>query len=137
MKRVEGEKLGRQDGVIFPLVAIVALFLTFSITHVLFLYEAEQRAANDARLAAEADELVQMAVFDVKEQIAASDSSAAVREGEWTYPRGTAVYRWEKAGGTSVQVSLLVRSSSGLRRSVTFTVMLPALHITEWSEQND
>ncbi|MBB6284637.1 competence type IV pilus minor pilin ComGG [Geobacillus subterraneus] len=129
--------MGRQDGVIFPLVAVVALLLAFSVTHVLLLYEVEQEAAHAARQAAEADELVQMAVFDVKEQIAASGPSTAVHEGEWTYPRGTAAYRWEKVGETSVRVSLSVHSSSGLRRSAAFTVMIPSLHITEWSEQND
>ncbi|AGT32769.1 hypothetical protein M493_12610 [Geobacillus genomosp. 3] len=129
--------MGRQDGVIFPLVAVVALLFAFSVTHVLLLYEVEQQAMHDARQAVEADELVQMAVFDVREQIAASDPSMVGHEGEWTYPRGTAVYRWEKEGETSVRVALSVRSSSGLRRSVVFTVVLPALHITEWSEQND
>ncbi|ABO67713.1 MULTISPECIES: competence type IV pilus minor pilin ComGG [Geobacillus] len=129
--------MGRQDGVVFPLVAVVALLLAFSVTHIVLLYEVEQQAAHADRQAAEADELVQMAVFDVKEQIALSDPTMTVREGEWTYPRGTAVYRWEKEGETSVRVALSVRSSSGFRRSVVFTVMLPALHITEWSEQND
>ncbi|NGY69569.1 hypothetical protein F6Y04_00860 [Bacillus megaterium] len=128
--------MGRQDGVVFPLVAVVALLLAFSVTHVVLLYEVEQQAAHAARQAAEADELVQMAVFDVKEQIALSDPTMTVREGEWTYPRGTAVYRWEKKGKrASVSPCLSARHPD--LEEVSFTVMLPALHITEWSEQND
>jgi competence protein ComGG len=128
--------MGRQDGVIFPLVAVVALLLAFFMTNAALLYEAEQQAAHAARQAAEADELVQMAVFDVKEQIAATAAAATEQEGGWTYPRGEAVYRWQKETEASVRVFLTVRSAAGLQRTVAFTVALPSLDITEWTEQN-
>ncbi|MFC0296946.1 competence type IV pilus minor pilin ComGG [Geobacillus jurassicus] len=128
--------MGRQDGVIFPLAAVVALLFSFSAANVLLLYEAERQAAYAARQAAEADELVQMAVFDVKEQIASVDPSTAWKEGEWIYPRGTVAYRWTRESEARVRVALSIRSASGLRRAVTFTVTLPALHIVEWSEPN-
>lgn len=91
--------MGRQDGVIFPLVAVVALLLAFFMTNAALLYEAEQQAAHAVRQAAEADELVQMAVFDVKEQIAATAAVTTKQEGKWTYPRGEAVCRWAKGNG--------------------------------------
>ncbi|MEW5320599.1 competence type IV pilus minor pilin ComGG [Geobacillus thermoleovorans] len=128
--------MGRQDGVIFPIVTVVSLLLVFSVMHVLLLYEAERQAAYEAQQAAEADELVQMAVFDVKERIASADPSTAGEAGEWTYPRGMAAYRWVREDAAHIQVSLSIRSASGLRRAVMFTVTLPALHIVEWSEQN-
>lgn len=128
--------MGRQDGVIFPLVAVVALLLAFFMTNAALLYEAEQQAAHAVRQAAEVDELVQMAVFDVKEQIAATAAVTTKQEGKWTYPRGEAVCRWQKETEASVRVFLTVRSAAGLQRTVAFTVALPSLDITEWTEQN-
>ncbi|NNV05375.1 competence type IV pilus minor pilin ComGG [Geobacillus sp. C56-T2] len=126
----------RQAGVIFPFIAVVAMLFSCAVANALLLYEAERQAAEAARQAAEAEELVQMAVVDVKAQIAAASLSTAGQEGEWAYPRGVAAYRWERKDKTNVRVVLSIRSTSGLQRAVTFTVVLPALNITEWREGN-
>ncbi|MGZ0086323.1 competence type IV pilus minor pilin ComGG [Caldibacillus thermoamylovorans] len=124
----------RQAGVIFPFIAVVAMLFSCAVANALLLYEVERQAAEAARQAAEAEELVQMAVVDVKEEIAAASLSTAGQEGEWPYPRGVVAYRWERKDKTSVRVVLSIRSTSGLQRAVTFTVVLPALDITEWRE---
>ncbi|MBY6269432.1 MAG: hypothetical protein CW344_14520, partial [Parageobacillus thermoglucosidasius] len=80
-----------QSGMIFPVTVMVSFFILMALSHVLALYQVEMEAIAYEQQSREMDEMMQMAVFDVKQQIAAF-SDWQRDEGVFVYPLGKANY---------------------------------------------
>lgn len=124
-----------QSGMIFPVTVMVSFFILMALSHVLALYQVEMEAIAYEQQSREMDEMMQMAVFDVKQQIAAF-SDWQRDEGVFVYPLGKANYTWEKIDETKIKAAISVYSDKGIRYSATFIVSFPALDIIEWTENH-
>ncbi|SFA45001.1 competence protein ComGG [Parageobacillus thermantarcticus] len=83
----------------------------------------------------EVDAVMQMAVFDVKNQIAAFPDLQR-DEGVFVYPVGKANYTWEKIDEMKIKALITAHSDEGIRYSATFVVLFPSLDIIEWTENH-
>jgi competence protein ComGG len=124
-----------QSGVIFPITVMVSFFFLLALSHVLTLYQVEMEAMAYEQQSREVDEVMQMAVFDVKNQIATFPDLQR-DEGVFAYPVGKANYTWEKIDETKIKAVISVHSDEGIRRSATFIVLFPSLDIIEWIENH-
>lgn len=88
-----------------------------------------------AQQSREVDAIMQMAVFDVKNRIAAFPDLQR-DEGVFVYPVGKANYAWEKIDKTKIKVLISARSDEGMRYSATFVVLFPSLDMIEWMENH-
>jgi competence protein ComGG len=124
-----------QSGMIFPITVVVSFFFLLAFSHVLELYQVEMESIAYEQQSYEVDSIMQMAVFDVKKQIA-SFPDLQGNEGVFVYPIGKANYKWEKIDETKVKALIFARSDGGIRYGATFIVLFPSLDIIEWTENN-
>jgi competence protein ComGG len=127
-------RMRKQSGVIFPLTVMVSFFLLLMLAHVLALYEAEMETMKYEQQSSEVESVMQMAVFDIKKQMASSSPLQSGNEGTFLYPIGKADYQWKKINETTIQAAISAYSSDGIRYSAAFLVSLPSLDIIEWTE---
>ncbi|MCZ0754642.1 competence type IV pilus minor pilin ComGG [Anoxybacillus sp. J5B_2022] len=123
-----------EKGVIFPLTMMFSLLFCLSVLHVLELYHIEMQLAEYEQQSYDVDSLMQMAVVDVKAQIAASVPAKQTGQGTFIYPNGTAQYEWKQGTKNEIKVTIAVISHEGIRYSAEFTVSFPALELIEWKE---
>ncbi|MFC4182975.1 competence type IV pilus minor pilin ComGG [Saccharococcus thermophilus] len=123
----------KQSGVIFPLTVVVSFFFLLMLAHVLALYEVEMETMRYEQQSSEVESIMQMAVFDVKKQIASSPLQQG-KEGTFLYPIGKADYEWKKIDETTIQATISAYSDTGIRYSATFLISLPSLDIIQWTE---
>jgi competence protein ComGG len=126
-------RMRKQSGVIFPLTFVVSFFLLLMLGNVLALYEVEMETMRYEQQSSEVESIMQMAVFDVKKQIASSPLQQG-KEGTFLYPIGKADYEWKKIDETTIQATISAYSNAGIRYSATFLASLPSLDIIQWTE---
>jgi competence protein ComGG len=124
-----------QNGVIFPITVIVSFFFLLALAHVLELYQMEMGSIEYEQQSYEVDSIMQMAIVDVKKQIA-SFSNLQGNEGVFIYPIGKANYKWEKIDEMKVKAMVSAYSDGEIRYSATFVVLFPSLDIIQWTENN-
>jgi competence protein ComGG len=128
-------RMRKQSGVIFPITVVVSFFLLLMLGHVLALYEVEMETMKYEQQSFEVESIMQMAVFDVKKQMASSPLQQE-KEGTFLYPIGKADYQWKKIDETTIQATISAYSSGGIRYGATFLVSFPSLDIIEWTEND-
>ena len=124
-----------QSGVIFPITAMVSFFILLALSHVLELYQVEMESMAYEQKSYEVDSIMQMAVVDVKKQLA-SFPDVQGNEGVFIYPIGKANYKWEKIDETKVKATVSAHSDGGIRYSATFIILFPSLDIIQWTENH-
>jgi competence protein ComGG len=125
----------KQSGVIFPLTVVVSFFFLLMLAHVLALYEVEMETMRYEQQSSEVESIMQMAVFDVKKQMAFPLLQQG-KEGTFLYPIGKADYQWKKIDETTIQATISAYSNAGIRYRATFLVSLPSLDIIQWTEND-
>ncbi|ANB60690.1 competence type IV pilus minor pilin ComGG [Anoxybacteroides amylolyticum] len=123
-----------EKGVIFPMTVMFSLLFCLAVFHALELYETEMQLADYVRQSSDVDSLMQMAVVDVKAQIAASARGKQSGKGTFTYPNGTVQYDWKQGTQNDIKVTLIAISSEGIQYSAQFTISFPSLELIEWKE---
>jgi competence protein ComGG len=126
-------RMRKQSGIIFPLTVVVSFFFLLMLAYVLTLYEVEMETMKYEQQSFEAESVMQMAVFDIKKQMASSPLQQE-KKGTFLYPTGKADYQWKKRNEITIEATISAYSNSGTRYSATFLVSLPSLDIIEWTE---
>ena len=114
---------------------MISFFFLLALSHVLALYQVEMAAMANEQQSREVDAVMQMAVFDVKNQIATFPDLQR-DEGVFVYPVGKANYTWKKIDETKIKATISAYSDKGTRYSATFIVLFPSLDIIEWIENH-
>jgi competence protein ComGG len=127
----------KQSGVIFPMTVVVSFFFLLMLAHVLALYEVEMETLKYEQQSSEVESVMQMAVFDIKKQLASFSDLQPGNEGTFLYPIGKADYQWKRIDETTIHATVSAYSSGGIRYSATFLVLLPSLDIIEWTENDE
>jgi competence protein ComGG len=124
-----------EKGVIFPITVLFSFLFLSLLFHVLELYETEVELTKYEQQSYDVDSLMQMAVIDVKAQMAANVPAKSTSKGTFAYPNGTAQYEWKQLTASEVKVTMTVVSYEGIRYSAEFTVSFPAMELIEWKEK--
>ncbi len=124
-----------EKGMIFLITVLFSFLFLLLLLHVLELYETEIQFAKYEQQSYDVDSLMQMAVTDVKTQLAAISSANTTNKGTFVYPNGTADYEWERLNENEVKVMISAVSHEGIRYDAEFTVSLPTMELVEWKEK--
>ncbi|MBB5325226.1 competence protein ComGG [Anoxybacillus tepidamans] len=124
-----------EKGVIFPITVLFSFLFLSLFFHVLKLYETEVELTKYEQQSYDVDSLMQMAVTDVKAQMAANVPANSAGKGTFAYPNGNAQYEWKQFTSNEIKVTVTVVSYEGIRYSAEFTISFPAMELIEWKEK--
>jgi competence protein ComGG len=125
----------KEKGMIFPITVLFSFLFLLVLLHVLKLYETEIEFTKYEQQSYDVDSLMQMAVTDVKTQLAAVSPANTTNKGTFVYPNGTADYEWKRLSENEVKVTISAVSHEGIHYGAEFTVSLPTMELVEWKEK--
>ncbi|QPA30041.1 competence type IV pilus minor pilin ComGG [Thermaerobacillus caldiproteolyticus] len=124
-----------EKGMIFPITMLVSFLFLFIFVRMLELYKTETEMAKYEQQSYEVDSVMQMAVTDVKRQLAVMWPTDTSNRGTLTYPNGVANYEWKQMSEHEMKVTIFATSHDGIHYGAECIISLPELELIEWKEK--